>query len=94
MFATLTSPGSSAGLTHTDSGRSERSIRSATIALLPPVLVAAQQLLAEVVVDCGVRAAAGRSGERDRRDAAPARRTSSSGLAPMKAASGVPQQKQ
>ena len=47
-----------------------------------------------MVVDGGVGAAPGRAGEGHGRDARPERRTSSSGLAPRKAASGVPQQKQ
>ena len=63
--------------------------------VLVPVLVAAQQLLAEVVVDGRVGAAPGRAGERHgrgdcRRCGAPA----APGQAPTKAASGVPTQKQ
>ena len=53
-----------------------------------------QQLLAEVVVDRGVGAAAGGAGQGDGRGARPVAPHSSSGLAPTKAASGVPQQKQ
>ena len=69
MLATLTISGSGAASTQTACGRRARTIRSATIALLAAVLVAAQQLLAEVVVDGGVGAAPGRAGEGDGRDA-------------------------
>ena len=62
--------------------------------LLAAVLVAAQQLLAEVVIDGGVELRRVEPARATVEALAPARRTSSSGLAPMKAASGVPQQKQ
>ena len=69
MFATLMISGSGAGLDPdrvrpqgADDPLGRRSV-------LAPVLVAAQQLLAEVVVDGGVGAAPGRAGEGDGRDA-------------------------
>ena len=69
MFATLTISGSGAASTQTACGRSARTIRSDDDRVLAAVLVAAQQLLAEVVVDRGVGAAPGRAGEGDGRDA-------------------------
>ena len=69
MLATLTISGSGAASTQTECGRRVRTIRSATIRVLAAVLVAAQQLLAEVVVDRRVGAAPGRAGEGDGRDA-------------------------
>ena len=65
MFAIRATTGSSAAVTHTlvraqradDAPRDDR--------LLLAVLVGAQQLLAEVVVDGGIGAAARRAGERE-----------------------------
>ena len=65
MFATLISPGVCSASTQTECGRSVRAIRRATICVLLAVLRALHQLLAEVVVDRRVGAAAGRAGERD-----------------------------
>ena len=88
MLATLTISGSALGL-DPDRVRAQRAGDAlGDDRVLAAVLVAAQQLLAEVVVDGRVGAAAGRAGEGDGGDAGPERRSSSSGLAPMKAASG------
>ena len=83
MFATLTISGSSAASTQTACGRrAPDDPRALDDPLLAAVLVAAQELLAEVrIVDRGVGAAPGRAGEGDRRR--PRRRSSrsrSSGL--------------
>ena len=67
MLATLTTTGSSSASTQTECGASLRSIRRATISCSARSFARAQQLLAEVVVDRRVGAAAGRAGERDRR---------------------------
>ena len=53
----------------------------------------AQELLAEMVVDGRIGAPPRRAGQRHRGDAGAVRRTSSSGLAPRNAASGVPHAK-
>ena len=55
-----------AAVTQTLCGRSARSMRRATIACSRAVLVGAQQLLAEVVVDRRIGAAARRARERER----------------------------
>ena len=71
MLATLTISGSGA-LSHPDGVRAEGPDDPlGDDPLLAPVLVAAQQLLAEMVVDSGVGAAPGRAGQRDGRDACP-----------------------
>ena len=96
MLATLTISGSGPGLDPDGMGAQGcgRSARRRSLCSRA-ILVAAQQLLAEMVVDRRVGAAAGRAGERDgARGWHPSGAGSSSGLAPMKAASGVPQQKQ
>ena len=89
MFATLTIAGSGARRRpRPRAGAAARTIRRGDDRLLLAVLVAAQQLLAEVVVDRRVGAAPGRAGQRDGRDALPpSGARSSSGLAPTKAAS-------
>ena len=69
MLATLTIAGSSGAVTQTACGRSARAIRRVDDRLLLAVLLGAQQLLAEVVVDRRVGRAAGRAGERDGRGA-------------------------
>ena len=90
MLATLITSAPAPTSTQTECGRSGAHDPPATIALLVPVLVAAQQLLAEVIVDGGVGAAPGRAGQRDRRGAGAAAADEQLGLAPMKSASGVP----
>ena len=73
MLATLITTGSGAASTQTESGASRRSIRRATIACSSRSLALWQELLAEVVVDRRVGAAAGGAGQRDGRgDAAAA----------------------
>ncbi len=66
MFATRTSTGSGAAVTHTASGRSAFAIRRATIAFSSRSFSLLQQPLAEVVVDGRIGAAADRARERDR----------------------------
>ena len=70
MLATLTSARLlGGGHPHASAGAATRSIVRTTIACSSRSLSAAQQLLAEVVVDRRVGAAARRAGERDRADA-------------------------
>ena len=93
MFATLISVGL-VGRGDPDGVRAQRAGDPADDdRLLLAVLVGAQELLAEVVVDGGVGGAAGGAGERDGLRAGPSRRISSSGEAATNAASPRPAQK-
>ena len=71
MLATLITSGSAAASTQTACGRRVRTMRSETMRCSRAVLVAAQQLLAEVVVDRGVGAAPDRARQGHGRDARP-----------------------
>ena len=65
MLATRTTTGSGAAVTHTECGRERARDPPRDDRVLLAVLLAAQQLLAQVVVDRRVGAAPDRAGERD-----------------------------
>src|SRR3954468_24379543 len=94
MFATLTISGSGAASTQTACGRRARTMRSATIRCSRRSLSLRSSCSPRWSSTAGSELRRVEPARATVETLAPARRTSSSGLAPMKAASGVPQQKQ
>ena len=94
MLATLTISGSGAVSTQTACGRSVRAMRSATIACSRRSLSLRSSCSPRWSSTAGSELRRVEPARATVETLAPERRSSSSGLAPMKAASGVPQQKQ
>ena len=94
MLATLTISGSGALSTQTACGRSARTIRSATIRCSRRSLSLRSSCSPRWSSTAGSELRRVEPASATVETLAPERRTSSSGLAPRKAASGVPQQKQ
>ena len=94
MLATLTISGSGAASTQTACGRRARTIRSATIRCSRRSLSLRSSCSPRWSSTAGSELRRVEPARATVETLAPERRTSSSGLAPMKAASGVPQQKQ
>ena len=94
MLATLTISGSAAASTQTACGRRVRTIRSATIRCSRRSLSLRRSCSPRWSSTAGSELRRVEPARATVETLAPERRTRSSGLAPMKAASGVPQQKQ
>ena len=94
MLATLTTSGSAAASTQTACGRRVRTMRSATIRCSRRFLSLRSSCSPRWSSTAGSELRRVEPARATLETPAPERRTSSSGLAPKKAASGVPQQKQ
>ena len=94
MLAILTSPGSGAGSTQTEWGASRRTIRRTTISCSARSLALVSSRWPRWSSTAGSELRLAEPARATVAAPAPERRIRVSGLAPTKAASGVPQQKQ